>query len=60
MFIPATLPGPFFAAAIARSTPAPWESSRAEAALAPEPSSCLRVRPPRFSSDSLIRRPHFG
>ena len=54
MFIPATSPRLPLAAARARSTPAPWESSSAEAAVAPVPSSCLRVRPSLRSSDSLI------
>ena len=54
MFIPATSRRFPFAAASARSTPAPWASSAAAAALAPDPISCLRVSPPSRLSVSLI------
>ena len=45
MFIPATSRRFPFEAASARSTPAPWANSAAEAAVAPDSSSSLRVNP---------------
>ena len=55
MFIPAMSPRLPFAAARACSIPAPWESSSADAAVAPDPSSCLRVSPPFSFSDRSMR-----
>src|ERR1700710_1317592 len=55
MFFPATSLPLLFSPASACSTPVPWESSSAPAAVAPDPSSCLRVSPLFSLPDSSMR-----